>query len=133
MSENRIEVEIDDFEKLYAITSAEENAFAEVGNGKFKEENFSKICNFAKYKQENPEQFSEKNRTPTEKDLNYYMIPISLKQKVRDGNEELEVEKGAHVLIDSSGHGLYIVMEDVVMPAKELQDEIEAIEEIYQE
>lgn len=113
------EFDIDDFEKLYVITLAEENSFAEIGNGKFNENDFDKICNLAKYKLEHQEQFYGDDKNIKADDVNYYMIPRKVKQIVRYDNQEREIEKEAYLIIDSAGNSLCLLVDDVQIPTSD--------------
>ena len=66
--------EIDDFEKLYAITSAELNSPEEIDENTFNYINFDKISNLAEFKRNNKNLFSDKYHMSNEKDMNYYVI-----------------------------------------------------------
>ncbi len=128
------EFEIDDFEKLYAITSAEINSPEEVTNLSFKDIDFDKISNLAKFKKDNPELFSDKYRDPKEIDMNYYVIPVTIQQRVRNGNEEISIDKKSYVLTDSSGYALFIIMEDGVLArSAELEEQLRIAEIRYKE
>lgn len=117
------EYEIDDFEKLYAITAAEVNSPETVNGETFDYSDFSQISNLAKFKIDNPNFFSGENDIPNEKPENCYVIPINLKQKVRNGDEEVLVNKKAYLLTDSNGNVVSIALENGVTLPKASQDE----------
>ena len=117
--------EIDDFEKLYAITSAELNSPEEVNDISFKDIDFDKISNLAKFKKDNPNLFIEKYRNPEELDMYYYVIPVTVQQRVRSGNEEFSIDKKSYVLTDARGSALYIVMENgILVTSAELEEQL---------
>ena len=102
--------EIDDFEKLYALTSAELYSSEEVNDITFKDIDFDKISNLAKFKKDHPNLFDEKYKDPEELDMNYYVIPVTVQQRVRSGNDEFSIDKKSYVLTDARGGALYIVI-----------------------
>lgn len=124
--------EIDDFEKLYAITSAELNSPEEVNDITFKDIDFDKISNLAKFKKDNPNLFIEKYRNPEELDMYYYVIPVTVQQRVRSGNEEFSIDKKSYVLTDARGSALYIVMENgILVTSAELEEQLRIAEQRY--
>lgn len=128
------EFEIDDFEKLYAVTSAEINSPEEVNNETFKDIDFNNISTLASFKKNNSRFFSDKYRLSEEKDMNYYVIPVTLKQRVRSGNEEFTIDQKSYVITDSAGYGLFIVMNNgILMRTAELEEQLEIAEARYKE
>ncbi len=128
------EYDIDDFEKLYAITSAQINSPEEIDDITFKDADFDRISNLAKFKKDNAKLFSEKYRTPNENDVNYYVIPVTLQQRVRSGNEEFTIDKKANIITDPSGYALFILMDDgVLIKSAELEEQLRIAEEKYKE
>ena len=126
--------EIDDFEKLYAITSAELNSPEEIDENTFNYINFDKISNLAEFKRNNKNLFSDKYHMSNEKDMNYYVIPIILKQRVRNGDEEITIDQNSYLITDSSGYGLFILMENgVLMKTAELEEQLKIAEIRYKE
>ena len=126
--------EIDDFEKLYAITSAELNSPEEIDENTFNYINFDKISNLAEFKINNKNLFSDKYHMSNEKDMNYYVIPIILKQRVRNGDEEITIDQNSYLITDSSGYGLFILMENgVLMKTAELEEQLKIAEIRYKE
>lgn len=126
MKENVRSYEIDQFEKLYALTSAKANAASVISDKTFDDNDFDKIGTLAQYKVEHREMFRDENQKVQEQDENFYVIPRKVVYKVRNGNEDVELIKEMHVLNDSAGNGLYTIMEDgKVEKTKELKDEIE--------
>ena len=124
--------EIDDFEKLYAITSAELNSKEKVNDISFKDIDFDKISNLAKFKKDNPNLFIEKYRNPEELDMYYYVIPVTVQQRVRSGNEEFSIDKKSYVLTDARGSALYIVMENgILVTSSELEEQLRIAEQRY--
>ena len=124
--------EIDDFEKLYAITSAELNSPEEVNDISFKDIDFDKISNLAKFKKDNPNLFIEKYRNPEELDMYYYVIPVTVQKRVRSGNEEFSIDKKSYVLTDARGSALYIVMENgILVTSAELEEQLRIAEQRY--
>ena len=124
--------EIDDFEKLYAITSAELNSTEEVNDISFKDIDFDKISNLAKFKKDNPNLFIEKYRNPEELDMYYYVIPVTVQKRVRSGNEEFSIDKKSYVLTDARGSALYIVMENgILVTSAELEEQLRIAEQRY--
>lgn len=112
---NEEDFKIDDFEKLFIIASAKINAAGEVDNETYNPEDFDEICNFAEFKLKHPELFDEKTMKPTQKDLNFYTIPITLGM----GDNKIK----SYVLVDNTANGLYIVLPNgSVVPAQELKD-----------
>lgn len=105
---------IDDFEKLYAITSAKLNAISMLDDDTYNPEEFDEICNFAQFKLEHPELFEGSTKIATQKDTAFYNIPIHIKmngQKIK-----------CTALIDANGNGLYVILPDgKVVPAAELR------------
>ena len=124
--------EIDDFEKLYALTSAELYSSEEVNDITFKDIDFDKISNLAKFKKDHPNLFDEKYKDPEELDMNYYVIPVTVQQRVRSGNEEILIDKKSHVITDARGGALYIVMENgVLVTSAELEEQLQIAMQRY--
>lgn len=95
---------IDEFEKLYAITSAKLNAASMLDYGAYDPEEFDEICNFAQYKLEHPEFFVGTTKQATQKDTHFYMIPIHIKMA--------GTEMKCTAQIDANGNGLYVILPD---------------------
>ena len=126
------EFEIDDFEKLYALTSAELYSSEEVNDITFEDINFDRISNLAKFKIDHPELFDEKHREPGELDMYYYIIPVTVQQRVRSGNEEISIDKESYVLTDARGCALFIIMEDgVLVTSAELGEQLRVATQRY--
>ena len=104
--------EIDEFEKLYAYTVADLNSSFKFSKTFNENEDLDKICSLAQFKKDNPEMFDDENRKITEYDVNYYVIPSSIYQSVRIGNETESIEKQAYLLIDSSGNDIGLILEN---------------------
>lgn len=108
------DVKIDDFEKLYAITSAKLNAESMFDDDAYNPEDFDEICNFAQFKLEHPEFFEGSSKFPNHNDMKFYNIPIHIKmngQKIKCSS-----------LIDINGNGLYIILPDgKVVPSAEFR------------
>ena len=116
--------EIDEFEKLYVLSVAELNSSVEISDRTFDEKNFDRICNLAKFKKDHPEMFDKENQKIIDDDMNYYVIPRIIKQKIRNGDEEIVVEKEAYVLIDSSGNNIGLILENGDILRKENEKEV---------
>lgn len=108
------DVQIDDFEKLYAITSAKLNAESMFDDGAYDPEDFDEICNFAQFKLDHPEFFSGETKNPNQNDMKFYNIPIHIKMNGK--------KVKCTSLIDVNGNGLYVILPDgKVVPSAELR------------
>ena len=109
----QFDVSIDEFEKLYAISSAKLNASSMLDDGAYNPDEFDEICNYAQFKLNHPELFRRDTRIVNQNDTHFYMIPIHIKmfgQNVK-----------CNSLIDANGYGLYVVLQDgKVIPAAEM-------------
>lgn len=116
MNEFDEDYDIDDFEKLYAMLASQEAAknFSDrnpmIIDENFRDEDFVQICTFAKYKKENINQFGEK--TINEADANYYIIPQTKQLKVKNGAEEIIIDKKIRFFNDNLGNNLYIIWDN---------------------
>ena len=108
------DVRIDDFEKLYAITSAKLNAKSMFDDDAYDPNDFDEISNFAQFKLDHPEFFTEETKSPNQNDMQFYNIPIHVKMN----GEKVKCTS----LIDINGNGLYVILPDgKVVPSTEFK------------
>lgn len=104
--------EIDEFEKLYAVTVAETKSSLKFSNSFDEKEDFDKICSLAKFKQDHQEMFDEKNKDITDDDKNYYVIPTKVTYPMRLEKETVFVKRQAYLLIDATGNDIGLILEN---------------------
>jgi hypothetical protein len=130
--------EIDEFEKLYAITSAKSSRGSLLTDENFKEDDFDSIQTLEQYAssdkrisnlletiKERSNDNQEEILQTTENASNYYVIPRQTTQKIRSGNEEMSISVKTQVIVDGDGYSLYTITNDGnVSMSNLLKDEI---------
>lgn len=125
---------MDKFQKLYAMASAQINSIEEVNSNTFEEEvDFDNILTLSEFKKNNSKLF--KNKKVQSDYLNYYyIIPVTLQQRVRNGNEEILIDKKANILTDPNGYALFVIMDNgIIFRSAEFDEQLEIAEIRYKE
>lgn len=128
---------IDEYEKLYILSATKSSRGTLITDANFDEKDFDDIKTLDQFVLENilPKadininEQEASNVVNVEQNIdniaNFYMIPKTTYQTVRNGNEELIREVKTYALVDSDGYSLYTVMENgQVVPSNILKEEI---------